>query len=202
MSRIDIKSSGQLEMYALGALSDEDNRAVEAALNSDPSLRQELYEVELALESYAMMHALPVDPTAKPMLLAVANFQERMNSGELPSSPPALNAASRISDFAPWLDRTDLQEPSEYESMYGHIIGADETKSTLIVWLKEGAPDETHTDEYEKFLVVEGTCEITIGDTVHSLKSGDFLSIPLHISHRVEVTSHLRCKVILERAAA
>ena len=34
------------------------------------------------------------------------------------------------------------------------------------------------------------------------LKAGDTVVIPLHISHRVEVTSDTPCKVILERKAA
>ena len=202
MSIEDLKSSGILEMYVLGDLSDSEIGTVEKAISEHPHIRQEIYEIERALEAYAMAHAVTTDPTAKPMLLAAANFQDRMKLGEVPTTPPFLSEDSSIADFSHWLDREDLQEPEEYDSMHGRIIGADENKTTLIVWLKEGAPDETHTDELEKFLIIEGTCDITIGDKVHSLKAGDYLSIPLHISHRVEVTSDIRCKIILERAAA
>jgi len=34
------------------------------------------------------------------------------------------------------------------------------------------------------------------------MKAGDYISIPLHITHRVDVTSQSSCKVILERTAA
>jgi mannose-6-phosphate isomerase-like protein (cupin superfamily) len=54
----------------------------------------------------------------------------------------------------------------------------------------------------EHFLIVEGTCDITIGDKVHHLVPGDYLSIPLYIDHDVKVTSITPCKVILQRVAA
>jgi quercetin dioxygenase-like cupin family protein len=68
--------------------------------------------------------------------------------------------------------------------------------------LKEGAPPEIHTDEHEKFLVVEGSCNFTIGTDVHALQSGDYLSIPLHVHHEAKVTSDIPCKIILQRVKA
>lgn len=202
MSIDQIRASGLLELYVIGDLTEAEQTLVENAIAEEPSLKQELLEIERALESYALLNAKPVDPTLKPMLLATVDYTERLQNGEVPSTPPSLHAGSKIADFSQWLDRPDMQEPEEYESMHGKIIGSDEVKTTLIIWLKEGAPDETHTDELEKFLVVEGSCDIIIGEKTHSLKSGDFKAIPLFINHRVEVTSKIPCKIILERAAA
>lgn len=198
----EIMESGLLEFYVIGDLSDQEISEVENAIDKYPALKEEIRTIELALEKYAQAHAVETAAAAKPMLIAVARYTKRMESGEKPSNPPSITENSTIEDYKEWLDREDLQEPDEYDSMHGHIIGATEEKTTLIVWLKDGAPDETHTDEYEKFLVVEGTCDITIGDDVHSLVAGDTLMIPLHINHRVEVTSTIPCKIILERAAA
>ena len=64
------------------------------------------------------------------------------------------------------------------------------------------APEEIHTNEFERFLIVEGSCDIQIGETVHQLQAGDFLSIPLFENHFVTVTSSIPCKVILQRVAA
>jgi mannose-6-phosphate isomerase-like protein (cupin superfamily) len=64
------------------------------------------------------------------------------------------------------------------------------------------SPAEIHHDEYERFLIVEGTCDITIEKKVHHLKSGDFLAIPLFANHTVKVTSNIPCKAILQRVAA
>lgn len=59
-----------------------------------------------------------------------------------------------------------------------------------------------HINELEKFLILEGTCDITIEDEVYSLKAGDFLSIPLYKKHDVRITSLNPCKAILQRLAA
>lgn len=197
-----IKTSGLLELYVAGEVSQEERLIVENAMEENDSIKYEILEIEKSIEAYVSAHAIAVDPTARPMLLAAVDFSDRLQNGEVPINPPSLSATSKVSDFKQWLEREDLQEHSSYDSMCGKIINTDDEKTTMIIWLKDGAPDETHTDELEKFLVVEGTCDITIGETVHSLKSGDFLAIPLFVNHNVKVTSSIRCKIILERAAA
>lgn len=202
MSLEQIKNSGILELYVMGDLNNHEMEEVEKSIELYPVLKQEIYSIELAFESYARAHAVAPAPDVKPMLRAVADYTLRLENGEAPENPPSISLESKIEDYKSWLDRANLQEPEGYDSMFGHIIGSSEEKTTLIVWLKDGAPDETHTDEYEKFLIVEGTCNITIEEEVHSLKAGDVLMIPLFVNHRVEVTSSIPCKIILERAAA
>lgn len=201
MSLDELRSSGLLELYVIGDISASEKLMVETAITDNPSLKQEIFDIEKALESYAKLHAKPVGDTAKPMLLAELDYSERMKSGESYRNAPSLGLESQISDYSLWLERSDFKEPKEYGAMHGKIISANDQKTTLVVWLKYGAPDEVHTDEIEKFLILEGTCDIIIGDQTHSLSSGDYLSIPLHINHRVEVTSGFPCKVILERSA-
>lgn len=198
----EIRDSGLLEMYAIGAATDDECDKIERAIANHPELKQELHDIELSLESYAKAQAVKPPDALGPMVMAMANYTKRIQNGEVPINAPTLHSGSQISDFATWLDRADMQEPEDYDSMHGYIIGASEERSTLIIWLRDGAPDETHTSELETFLIVEGTCNVTIGDKVHALKAGDVLSMPLHISHRVDVTSDTPCKIILERKAA
>ncbi len=198
----EIKNSGILELYVLGDLSSKELAEVEQAISKYPALKQELFEIEKSFEVYAQLNAAKTDPTGRSMLVTAVNYAERLANGETATTPPPLSPNSKIVDFQEWLDREDLQEPVEYDSMHGHILHASPERKTLIVWLKEGAPPEIHTHEIEKFLIVEGTCDITIGDKTHSLTPGDFLEIPLFISHQVVVTSKSRCKLILERSAA
>jgi len=202
MSIEEIRESGILEFYVIGSLTEMEMFQLDLAIHEYPELLDDINEIEISLEKYAQINAVAPDPTTKPMMIAQLNYTERIKGGEIIYDAPAIHKDSKISDYASWLHRDDMQEPDAYESMYGHIISASEHKSTLIVWLKDGAPDEVHTDELETFLVVEGSCDIIIGDKVNSLKKGDVLSIPLHINHRVEVTSSYPCKIILERKAA
>ncbi len=195
-----IRNEALLERYIIGDVNPQEIQLVEQALHELPELKTELQEIEHSYMLYAQANAIEPDPTTKPFLMTFLNYTERLKAGEAPSFPPALNENSKIEDYKAWLDRSDLKEPAEYDAMYGHIIGHTEERTNLIVWLRYGAPDETHTDEQEKFLIIEGSCTITFDDKEqHHLKPGDYLAIPLHVSHRIEVTSDVPCKVILER---
>jgi mannose-6-phosphate isomerase-like protein (cupin superfamily) len=202
---MDIKSvieSGMLEAYVIGALSTNEKRRVEGLLEVYPVLREEIQSIERALASYADNHSVEVDPTIKPMMMAMADYENRILNGEKIIMPPSLDVDSGIQDYSYWLNNDQMAEPDSYDGMYGKILGKNDERLMMIVWLTDGAPDETHTDELEKFLIVEGRCNIIIGDKVHALEAGDYLSIPLWVNHRVEVTSPYRCKIILERSVA
>jgi len=54
----DYISSGILELYVAGALSEAEQRAVEALAAEHPDIREELESIEIAMESYAMKHAV------------------------------------------------------------------------------------------------------------------------------------------------
>jgi mannose-6-phosphate isomerase-like protein (cupin superfamily) len=202
MNLTEIRESGLLELYVYGTIEEKEQALVLDALKKHPQLKQDLEEIELAMKTHAEMHAIQPHGAVKPLLLATWNYQERLKNGEKTCSPPLLNEHSKIQDYKEWLDREDMAPPEEMEAMYARIIGHEPEKLTAIVWLRFGAPDETHTDEYEKFLIVEGTCSITIEDRVHPLKPGDYMSIPLHLKHHVSITSAIPCKFILQRVAA
>ena len=194
--------SGILEIYVMGHANEKEAEDVERMAAIHEEVRNEIEQISIALENYAQAHAMEVDPMIGPFLMARIDFMERMKSGESPSFPPLLHKGSTLSEYSEWIDRADMQLTGPINGALARIIGFTPQYTTAIVWLEQGAPPETHTDEFEQFLIVEGTCDITIGEQVHSLKPGDFLSIPLHVSHNVRVTSSYPCKIILQRVAA
>lgn len=197
-----IIDAGWVESYLLDSMTDHERVEFEKYLAESSELQHALEESALLMETLALEHALIPDPTIKPFLRAKIDFIERLEAGEPMTFPPTLNAQSRISDYDAWLNREDMQLSIELEDVFAKIIGFTPEQTTAIVWIKEMAPDETHTDEFERFLIVEGTCDIQIGEDVHSLVPGDYLQIPLHLNHFVKVTSEIPCKVILQRVAA
>ncbi len=194
--------SGLLEVYVLGKATPEEEAEVERMATFYNEVREEIEAISIALEHYAEAHAVQPDSTIRPMLMATIDYMERMKSGETPAFPPRLNAQSTALDYAQWLDRKDLQLDQPIDEVLIRIIGYTPELQTAIVWMKDGAPAETHTNELESFLVIEGTCNIIIGDDVTGYGPGDIVRIPLHKSHIIEVTSSIPCKVVLERAAA
>jgi mannose-6-phosphate isomerase-like protein (cupin superfamily) len=200
MNSKEILESGLLESYAMGCLSGPDHDLVATALVKDPSLKQELDEMEHALFLFAQANAITPNLTVKPLLMARVEYMERLKMGESVDPVPELNSGSSITDFERWLTRSDMQLDDNFSDLQIKIIAQEPEKMTAIVWLKTGAPEETHTIEREKFLIIEGTCDLTVGTKVHQLSAGDYLPIPLHVTHRVSVTSDIPCKLILQRA--
>lgn len=194
--------SGLLELYVLGLASEEEAAAIAQLALTHPEIRSELENIEAALLQYARSQAAPPPDTAKAMLLATIDYTTRLQNGEAPEAPPLLHAASSPDEYASWLNRPDMVRPEDADPIFLKLIGANAQATTAILWLSEGAPGETHEDEHERFLILEGTCDIVVGGTTNKLKAGDYFEIPLHTVHNVKVTSDYPCKIILQRVAA
>jgi mannose-6-phosphate isomerase-like protein (cupin superfamily) len=202
MTSKELLDSGLLELYAIGCLEGSELDLVKRAMSDDPEIVREVAQIERTVRLLAQAGAVAPNPTIKSLLLAKVDYAERIANGEIVAMMPVLNERSRIEEFEHWLSREDMQMNSSFDDAQVCIISDEPEKMTAIVWLKAGAPPEVHTDEYEKFLIVEGTCDLTIGESVNNLQRGDFLSVPLHISHNVRVTSAIPCKIILQRVKA
>jgi mannose-6-phosphate isomerase-like protein (cupin superfamily) len=194
--------SGILESYIAGLATEAEIREVEEMAAAHADVREALNALNDVIEQLAVANAIAPPLILKPFIMATIDFMGRMGAGETPSFPPILETGAKISDYAEWLNRPDMVIPSYFDGMYAKIIGYTPQVISAIVWIREMAPEEVHDNEYEKFLIVEGTCNITIDGEVHSLVAGDYLAIPLHKNHTVEVTSAELCKVILQRVAA
>lgn len=194
-------ASGILEQYVLGTASPDVCKEVERRAAADPVIQQEINAICETLETHAMENAMEPDPIIKPFLMAIINYSERIKNGEPVTEPPLLTADSTPANYDAWLNRSDMVSPGTDE-VYARIIGYTETVTTAIVWLKEYAPQEVHDDEYERFLIVEGSCDIVVDNEVNQLAPGDFFEIPLYKKHFVKVTSTVPCKIILQRVAA
>ena len=195
-------ASGILEQYVLSIISPDEMLAVEQMAATYPEVKEEILLISDIIEKIAFENAVAPSKTVKPFLMATIDFMERMEGGEQPSFPPILNEASCIQDYAAWLQRNDMILPEDPGDLFAKIIGYTPQVTTAIAWIKGNAPIETHDKEYERFLIVEGTCDIVVEDTLHHLVPGDYFAIPLYKSHQVRVTSIVSCKVILQRIAA
>ena len=195
--------SGILENYVMGMASHSEREEVEMMAAANPDIRQEIDAISDVLEEYALAHAMQPSPMVKPLLMATIDYSERIKSGEPISFPPVLHENSKAEDYATWLNRPDLDfSDSNEDNFFAKIIGYTPEMTTAIVWIKQETPVELHHKEHERFLIIEGSCDILVGDKSNHLVSGDYFDIPLHEYHRVKVTSHIACKAILQRVAA
>ncbi len=197
----DYIDSGILELYVLGHTSPHESKEVETLADADPAIKLEIEKISTALEAYAMTNAVEPNPVIKPFLLATIDYSERLKSGEPLTYPPLLNKNSVIDDYNIWLNRHDMVSPVIL-NIFAKIIGYTPEATTAIVWIKDYAPQEVHDNEYERFLIVEGTCNIIVGEEINELIPGDYFAIPLYKNHTIQVTSSIPCKVIMQRIAA
>jgi len=202
MSLQELIDSGLLDLYVLGQTTEPESFIVEQAAEVYPEVRAEINAISSALQKYAMKHAVEPDPIIKPFLLATIDFSDRMKSGEEVSIAPLLHANSAAEDYNAWLERDDMRLPAYADDVFAKILSYTPEAITAIVWLRHLAPQEVHDHEFERFLILEGTCDIQVEDQMNQLVPGDYFQIPLHKSHQVIVTSECLCKVILQRVAA
>jgi quercetin dioxygenase-like cupin family protein len=195
-------NSGILELYVIGMTTDEESIEVKEMSDKNMAVKNEIEAISEALNIHANQGAPALNPGIKPNIFGTINYTERLQNGEEFCVAPTLTKDSKIEDFQVWLDKPELNIYNTEDEIDAKIISATPEAMTMIVWLKNGAPIEIHDKEYEHFLILEGTCEITIGKDVHSLIPGDYLSIPLYIGHSVKVTSDFPCKILLQRVAA
>jgi mannose-6-phosphate isomerase-like protein (cupin superfamily) len=194
--------SGLLELYVLGLTSPEENREVELMNSLYEEVSVEIESITRTLIHSSAQIAPEARSTVKPLLVATIDYTERIKHGEPKCDPPILNEGSTLEDYKEWLDRADMVTPESYDEIFIKLIASTSKAISAIVWIKHETPMETHGTEHEKFLIVEGTCDIIIDNVPHSLKRGDYMSIPLYSDHIVKVTSDIPCKVVLQRVAA
>ena len=84
------------------------------------------------------------------------------------------------------MEKVDWQELQEYKVMEGLFGKFFHSKTmTVVQWrFESGASLPNHTHVHEQItMIIEGTLELTIGDTIKTLTAGDIISIPSEISH-------------------
>ena len=185
-----------IERYVLGQLSLAEGRMIEAAASSDLALRARLNGLQDDLAALAQRRAISPPSDLKARIFSTIAEQNRSDR------PPILHQGSKASDYSRWIDGPDMTCPTVFDEVHFLEFGDDPDAMSALVWVKHGSPAETHTDCVEKFLILEGTCEVELNGTVQSLSSGDVFSIPLYTVHTVKVTSPAPCKFILQRIAA
>jgi mannose-6-phosphate isomerase-like protein (cupin superfamily) len=193
--------SGIIQAYTLGIASDEEAKELEILAERHPEIKIAIQQFSADLEEKAMHGTLKPPTALKTNVLAALDYMDRQMKGEKPSFPPPLTDNSKIEDYSEWLEKPGMILTEDFDGMFAKLIGHTPEMLTAIVWMQEMST-ETHTNEIERFLVVEGSCEVTIGANIYNLFPGDMMSIPPGLVHRAITTSKIPCKVILQKVAA
>lgn len=176
--------SGLIEDYCLGLLNKEDHKLAEALINQHPQAKDEADAFMQVLEQYAQDCAVtPLKETRDKtlQLLENLNIEEKADV----NNPAILN---KYADVKNWLKLIKPLLPEKLGAdMFIKELRNDGNIAQLIIWTPIDYPDEVHTDEQECFFILEGRCKCFIGETVIEMGPGDFLEIPMHQHHDVQV---------------
>ena len=84
--------------------------------------------------------------------------------------------------------------PADWQNVAVEKIADDSLSTTFLIWVREGVKKHFHQTHTEHVNVIEGTGEMTLGDSTFIVKPGDFLLIPKGTPHAV--TAHSPMKVL------
>jgi len=180
-------TSGIIEDYCLGVLSDEESKAVEQQARLHPEIKQEIEGYLNTLEQYALNSNFypPSEVKDKTFeLLKNLQLEEQAKLDEL----PLLN---KYSDHNNWLRIVRPVLPKELkDKMFVHVLRDDKKVSQILIWTDVDYPDEVHENVEECFIILKGKCRCYIEDEVVELGPGGFLEIPMYKHHDVKVLEH------------
>jgi mannose-6-phosphate isomerase-like protein (cupin superfamily) len=193
-------ASGVLELYVAGSLPLEEALAVEDMAVHHPEVQAEIVRLQEVVERLWDVQPLAPPPGLKARVLdKIAALSERSFD---PARPPVLNVGARAEDYRFWVEQDGIVPPDHYENLFFIPVAMNEDGLTAVVWINGHVEEEMHDQAIEKFLVLEGSCQINIEGEMHYLQAGDYLAVPKFRWHVVDVTSEIACKLIVQRIAA
>lgn len=191
-------ASGILESYVFGELNSKERLEVERMAAQHPEIRAELDEIEETQQRILEAGKIKPAPKTKASLFASLAALE---AEEKKQDPPFVTELSKIEDYTSWIEKAG-EPPAGYDNLHFELVYDSPGHWLSVVWVKDETPAEMHVRVLEKILILEGSCQIDMEGEVFELKAGDYLSVPLHHSHIVKVTSDIPCKFLLQKIAA
>jgi mannose-6-phosphate isomerase-like protein (cupin superfamily) len=198
MNAHDYISSGKVYGYCLGLLSGAEKVAFEQALSIYPELQLALHSAQETLNGHAPLRSIPDSINVRETVwsaLENLNKEEQMDLQHLP-------LINKYSDYRKWLAMvTPLLPSSVGVDNFTHVLYHDSKRTQVLTKATSSIPDEVHDDLKESFIVLEGECECYIGEDIVRMKAGDFIDIPMYVSHNVRLVSPYVVAIVQHIAA-
>ena len=176
--------SGILQNYCLGLLSEHERVEVEEMCMQYPIIQKELITLQKALEQYSESTAVaPTEGLQQEIWQILENINKERHTDL--NDLPIIN---KYSDYRHWKRIIQPLVPEEVNGDTEKIqMLRHDHKITQVFFISSKAiPDETHEQEQESFIVLEGECECCIEDKIIRLGPGGFIEIPMYTHHDVK----------------
>ena len=184
MSLKDYIDSGMIEDYCLGLLTPDEMEDVAKQAKIHPEINERINEYQLALKQYAAELSPNSGKSQKKQLMEIIDNLEAETSIDLKNLP----LINKYSNSKKWLPLAKSVLPSALEEpILMYELRDEKGINQFLIWTIVDAPYELHEDVYETLLLLEGECICRVGEDAYHLNTGDFLAIPLHKHHNLEV---------------
>jgi mannose-6-phosphate isomerase-like protein (cupin superfamily) len=189
----------QVRAYLLGGLDAEGRQWVEMYAAANVKFKQALEAKRAAMEAATKAASVAPPASLKARLFAQPEIQDDPVGR---AAPPYIHSRSQIRDFMPWIADALTQLAASTADFDCIPIASSEDTVTLLAKMCSSIPEETHTLEVERVMLVEGYCDFIIGDQTHHFGPGDRYQIPLHVPHSAHITTPQPCIFIVQRSQA
>lgn len=187
MSIASYISSGILESYCLGLLSEAEVRDVLLMGAIHKEVRDEITAIQQMLEKFATASAIaPAGSTKAKTFNAI--YKSESGTGKI--YPPFIEKGTSFNEIEAWINEQTLDEPKpDFGLAHIQPLPGDEYVTSFLAWITEGHPPETHTDYNEYIVVLRGSCTMLFNGQPQQYQQGDIITIPPHVEHQAIVTS-------------
>jgi len=178
--------SGVLHNYCVHALSEAERAEVEKMCASYPEVKEELLQMQESLEKFAAQTEMWQQAQVKETIWGTLENINKEKTGDL-NDLPIIN---KYTDHNNWKRIVMPFMPQELKKdRIIKTIRASGGVTQMLIITKTDVEEETHKNERESFIILEGECECYVDNKVIHLEPGGFLEIPMHTKHNVKVLS-------------
>ena len=86
--------------------------------------------------------------------------------------------------------------PKEYNNIHVQKISSDSLSSTFVIWVKQKVKLHKHLYHRENVIILEGSGQFQLKDSIYNVSAGDIITIPKNTWHGVTINSRDIMKVI------
>lgn len=190
-------SSGILEQYCLGLVSEAERVEVEQYAAEYPAIKIEIAYISASLEKYALANSIAPADKVKANLLLSTYVQE---SGAGKQYPPLVSATVTSDDFIKWASRNPIPSPEEaYHNLFTRDLPSTDIVINFMVWAKEGLDEEAHSHYNEFVVIIDGHCDMYMNGEKKHYGKGEIIRIPPHVPHYAVITSAVPMVAFVQR---
>ena len=196
MNAADFIQSGLIESYCLGFTSPDENAAVEKMAAMCSEVQEEIEKTRAGLSSL-------LQPLISPSALVKTNIMQTVYAQQAALHKKFIPLMHQPHPFHCYYDTAAANEIEEAAEDFNNLL-VKELPSTrevinLAVWARYGPEEETHTNMREYIAILEGSCDMHIGDKKMTYSCGEIISIEPNIPHHAVITSKKPMFALVQR---